>query len=101
VNGFGSQNPGLFQDGTTSYCLNGQEGDYTWWTDELEGYSNQLLFTVAPGDLIDAQVFQETSGDWAYYLEDVTTGVSATAPRHSRKGTSAEWIAEDPGSEHQ
>ncbi len=98
VNGFGSQNPGLFQDGTTSYCLNGQEGDYTWWTDELEGYSNQLLFTVAPGDLIDAQVFQETSGDWAYYLEDVTTGVSATAPEtFSGKGTSAEWIAEDPG----
>ena len=99
VNGFGPSNPGLFQDGTTSYCVNGQQGDYAWWTDDAEGYASQILFTVAPGDLIYAQVYQEqSSGFWAYNVEDVTTQVSSTSPENfSGPGTSAEWIAEDPG----
>ena len=102
VNGFGDQNPGLFQDGTSSYCVNGQEGDYTWWTDTREGYSSQFLFTVAAGDLIDAQVYQQPSGYWAYYVKDVTTdvwlsGTPAATVSFSGPGTTAEWIAEDPG----
>jgi hypothetical protein len=102
VNGFGEQNPGLFQDGTTSYCVNGQEGDWSWWTDAAEAYSSQLLFPVAPGDLIYAQVYQEASGEWAYDIEDVTSQVSSSAApaapeSYSGPGTTAEWIAEDPG----
>ena len=102
VNGFGDQNPGLFQDGTSSYCVNGQEGDYTWWTDTREGYSSQFLFTVAPGDLIDAQVYRQPSGYWAYNVTDVTTDVSLSGTpggtvSFSGPGTTAEWIAEDPG----
>jgi hypothetical protein len=93
---------GLFQDGTTSYCADGLQGDYAWWTDEAEGYSEREVFAVAPGDLIDAEVWQETSGnyagDWVYYVKDLTSGlVSSEVELYSGAGLSAEWIAEDPG----
>jgi hypothetical protein len=96
VNGAADQ-PGLFQDGTTSYCVNGQESDYAWWTDEAEGSSSVPLFGVASGDVIDAEVYQDASGYWDYYVEDLTSGSSSSAPEiDSGPGTSAEWIAEDP-----
>jgi len=97
VNGWNSI-PGLFQDGTTSYCFNGQQSDYAWWTDETEKYVAVSLFTVSPGDVIDAEVYQDTSGGWDYYISDLTSGLHASAnPSFSVLGTSAEWIAEDPG----
>ena len=96
VNGAAGQ-PGLFQDGTTSYCVNGQQSDYAWWTDEAEGYSSVFLFAVASGDVIDAKVFQDASGYWWYYVEDLASGLSYSNPEiDSGPGTSAEWIAEDP-----
>jgi len=99
VNGFGSGNPGLFQDGTTSYCVNGQQGDYAWWTDTTEGYASQILFSVSAGDVIYAEVNQSSSsGLWTYSIEDVTTDTTSTSPESfDGAGTSAEWIAEDPG----
>jgi hypothetical protein len=99
VNGFGSENPGLFQDGTTSYCVNGQEGGYTWWTDAAELYKSQILFSVSPGDVIYAEVNQSSSsGLWTYSIEDVTIDLTSTsAESFNGAGTSAEWIAEDPG----
>jgi hypothetical protein len=98
VNGWNSV-PGLFQDGTTSYCVNGQQSDYAWWTDETENYSSQHLFTVSPGDVIDAEVYQDTSGGWDYNVRDVTSNLppAAGTPSFSVLGTSAEWIVEDPG----
>ncbi len=98
VNGFGNANPGLFQDGTTSFCLDGQEGDYAWWTDEAESYNSIILFAVSPGDYIDADIYQEASGYWAYFIRDLTSGLQSTAlESFAGPGTSAEWIAEDPG----
>jgi hypothetical protein len=98
VNGFGAEYPGLFQDGTTSYCANGQQTDFAWWTDEAENYLSLEVFTVAPGDVIDAEVWQETSGDWVYYVKDLTNGlVSSVVEPYSGSGLSAEWIAEDTG----
>jgi hypothetical protein len=98
VNGFGNGNPGLFQDGTTSYCLNGQQGDYAWWTDTAEAYASQILFSVSAGDAVYAQVYKDSSGYWDYSIEDVTTDVTSTSPESfDGAGTSAEWIAEDPG----
>jgi len=99
VNGWlGADWGGLFQDGTTSYCLKGQQGDYAWWTDALASYSAQNLFAVAPGDVIDAEVYQDSSGYWEYYIADLTSGrSSSSAESFSGPGTSAEWIAEDTG----
>ncbi|MGO9150972.1 MAG: G1 family glutamic endopeptidase [Acidimicrobiales bacterium] len=99
VNGWlGADWGGLFQDGTTSYCFNGQQGDYAWWTDALASYSAPTLFVVAPGDVIDAEVYQASSGYWAYNIADLTSGrSSSSAESFSGPGTSAEWIAEDTG----
>jgi hypothetical protein len=96
-------NPGLFQDGTTSGCVSGQQSGYAWFTDEALGYGatpspTNDLFTVSPGDVIDAEVWQETSGYWAYYVSDLTSGSPSSAVEpFSGPGTTAEWIAEDPG----
>jgi len=91
-----NESPGLFQDGTTSKCVSGQQIDYAWWTDEAENYSSPSLFAVASGDDIDAEVWQETSGFWAYYIKDLTSGsVSSAVEPFSGPGTTAEWIAED------
>ncbi len=98
VNGAGDDYPGLFQDGTQSYCADGQEVDYAWWTDDDDSYNAQYLFAVSPGDAIDAEVYQDASGYWDYYVSDLTSGSSSSAPESfSGPGTSAEWIAEDPG----
>jgi hypothetical protein len=81
-----------------SQCVNGQQNDYAWWTDEAESYSSIELFAVAPGDVIDAGVYQEASGYWAYYVTDLTSAVSSSAQESfSGPATTAEWIAEDPG----
>jgi hypothetical protein len=63
----------------------------------LRNYSAQSLFAVAPGDVIDAEVYQDTSGGWDYYVSDLTSGSSSSTESFSGLGTSAEWIAEDPG----
>ena len=95
VNGY--SNNGLFQDGTMSYCVGGRAGYWTWWSDEAAGYSARYLFPINAGDLVHAQVYQDTSGHWDYAVTDITTGSSATAPESfSGLGTTAEWVVEDP-----
>jgi uncharacterized repeat protein (TIGR02543 family) len=90
--------PGLFQDGTSSYCAGGQQVNHGWWTDQAESYLGQNLFRVVSGDLIQAKVFQAASGQWIYYIKDLTSGAVSTAVEaYSGQGLSAEWIAEDPG----
>ena len=89
---------GLFQDGTLSRCTNGREVTTAWWTDEAYGYVTQSLFTVNSGDVIDAQVYQDTSGAWHYSVSDLTNHQSSTSGEaYSGAGMTAEWIAEDPG----
>ncbi len=85
-----NESPGLFQDGTTSYCVSGQQNDYAWWTDEAENYYSPSLFAVASGDDINAEVYQDTSGSWVYYIDDLTSGsVSSAAEPFSSPGTTA------------
>lgn len=97
VNGFSATSPGLFQDGTISQCDNGQQLDVAWWTDEAQNYASIPVFSVSPGDLIEAEVFREPAGSWAYYISDLTTGaMSSSVTPFAGPGTTAEWIAEDP-----
>ena len=98
VNGWGDH-PGLFQDGTSSYCVNGQQGNITWWTDEAKGYAGQEVFPVTTGDVVYARVWEEASGHWAYSVRDLTTGQSSSLPESSSlygSAATAEWIVEDP-----
>ena len=90
--------PGLFQDGTTSYCSDGQSSDFAWWTDDDDNDAAQYLFAVAPGDVIYGYVYQDTSGFWVYDIEDLTSGLSSLSEEpYSGVGMTAEWIAEDTG----
>jgi len=98
VNG-SSDIPGLFQDGTSSSCDGGNQVDVAWWTDQAESYSEQDLYLVNPGDDMQASVYQTASGQWAYDIQDLTSGLtSSAAEAYSGQGLSAEWIAEDPAS---
>jgi uncharacterized repeat protein (TIGR02543 family) len=98
VNGNSSSNTGLFQDGTASQCTGGQEQSGAWWTDEEQGFIGQNLFNVNTGDVIDAEVYQNSSGYWVYSVRDLTNGASSSkVEAYDGAGASAEWIAEDPG----
>jgi hypothetical protein len=99
VNGwYGNAANNLYQDGTTSQCWQGHEDSFAWWTDEAQGYYAPSLFAVNPGDLIDAQIYQNAAGDWSYVITDMTSGQSSSGTESfSGTGYSAEWIAEDPG----
>lgn len=97
VNGTDSSNPGLFQDGSSSQCTDGQEYSFVWWTDQDQGFSAQFLFNVNTGDTVFAEVAQNSSGDWVYTVKDLTTGNTSSNPEpYNGEGTSAEWIVEDP-----
>lgn len=90
--------PGLFQDGTTSQCINGVQTNYAWWTDEAQNYVSIDLFPVTTGDMFRAQVYQDASGSWVYYVKDLSSGTtSSSVEPYAGTGLTAEWIAEDPG----
>ena len=68
----------LLQTGVEDDCVNGTQVDQGWW--ELvpnvpnveQTFSS---FPVSPGDTMSAQVYQESSGQWATVLQDTTTGL--------------------------
>ncbi len=104
VNGVTS--PDLFQTGVTDSCTDGTQSDYAWFTDAALGFGTSfpgLGLTISPGDAVSAEVFQDTSGFWAYSITDVTSGETYPAPgqaevtSYSGQGVEAEWIEEDPG----
>jgi len=96
VNGWNSST-GLFQTGTSSSCEPGGQVDTAWWTDQDRHYAEQVLFSISPGDVIEAEVNQLSSGYWVYSIIDVSNGRSMSAVEaYSGNATSAEWIAEDP-----
>jgi len=74
----GASSGDLLQTGVEDDCVNGTQVDQGWW--ELvpsvpnveQPFSS---FPVSPGDTISAQVFQESSGQWATVLQDATTGL--------------------------
>ncbi len=93
----GDVGPGLFQTGTDSGCLGGQELTIIWWTDDAEGDIAQPLGLAAPGDVIKAEVSQGANSTWSYSTTDLTVNDSFTSSEdYSGAGASAEWIVESP-----
>jgi uncharacterized repeat protein (TIGR02543 family) len=93
VNGYSG--PGLFQAGTDSSCLNGQQVTYTWWTDDAQNDDEQVLSTINTGDVMQVGVSQGTSGSWSYTIKDVTSGKTLSAVEsYTGEGITAEWIVE-------
>jgi hypothetical protein len=87
----------LFQTGTEPGCVDGKLVDEAWWTDQALNWVPQDLFSVAGGNEIRAEVSIVGSGQWEYYIADLTTGQSSEhVEGYSGPAASAEWIAEDP-----
>jgi len=93
----GESNSNLFQTGTESTCASGVQSNEAW-VEELPAAADNFQ-SVATGDTIIAHIWQVSSGEWQFTLDDVTAGWQETLLQptaYSGPGTSAEWINEDP-----
>ena len=87
----------LFQTGTDSSCSSGVQSNVAW-VEELP-YAAQNFRSVATGDTIAAHIWQVSSGEWQFTLNDETAGWQDTLTEpaaYNGAETSAEWINEDP-----
>jgi hypothetical protein len=116
-------NPGsLLQTGVLDNCVDGVQEDFGWWEEwpSNPNYATDFSdFQIAPGNSIEASVYQNTAGQWVTRLDNLTTGVSgwmvigatygvgtdasgtftdqgSTAGLTYSGGYTAEWIVEDP-----
>jgi peptidase A4-like protein len=90
------------QGGSSAQCVNGTPQYTTWW-EMFPTNAIQTVFTIAPGDTIDATVtFGPSTGVYTITVRDLTNGRSFTqtptcASNLSCGRSSADWIAEDVG----
>ena len=120
----GGSSGSLLQTGTVDNCVNGEQQDtgvfelFPSAPNYDEAFSN---FPVSAGNVIKAEVFENSSGKWASFLENLSTvlqgvfgvgicwdveeiatdnvvgGLQGLATGTSYSGAySAEWIVEDP-----
>lgn len=92
----------LFQAGSESACVNGQQYDDMWWEWYPVNLSNSVL-GVNPGDTVTASLVHETfqgQRGWWWIVTDHTTGQSQAAQvpvAYDGPGATADFIVEDPG----
>ncbi len=116
----GGSSGSLLQTGTDDACVNGVQQDYGWWELVPSTPNNSVQFSnfaISPGDSMEGDVFQDSSGAWVTELKDMTTGLQGTmisgegwgvAPIGAKftnqgstsgltysGGYTAEWIVED------
>jgi hypothetical protein len=90
------------QGGSSAQCVNGLPQYTTWW-EMFPTNAIQTVFTIRPGDTIDATVtFSPTTQVFTIRVRDVTTGQSFTQTPTCASNivcdrSSADWIAEDVG----
>jgi len=118
----GGSSGSLLQTGIQDNCVNGVQQDHAWWEVVPATPNHEQAFTnfpVSPGDVMQADVTQESSGARATILTDFNTGFSAymvtgtswgvgltSAPTYTSQGSAAlisyagaytaEWIVETP-----
>ena len=89
------------QAGTDVRCLpNSTTPSYVAWWEMYPTNVEQLVFSVSPGDHVDASV-KLVSGSYVLRVKDLTSGQSFTRTQACGGGltcqrTSAEWVAESP-----
>ncbi len=89
------------QAGTDVRCLPGStQPSYVAWWEMYPTNAEQFVFTVHPGDRMDASV-KLTAGTYVLKVTDLTTGQSFSRSKKCGAGvtcqnTSAEWVAESP-----
>jgi hypothetical protein len=90
------------QGGSSAQCVNGVPQYTTWW-EMFPTNAIQTVFTIAPGDTIDATVtFSAATRQYTITVRDVTSNRSFTqtptcASNLTCSRSSADWIAEDVG----
>jgi hypothetical protein len=90
------------QGGSSAQCVNGVPQYTTWW-EMFPTNAIQTVFTIHPGDTIDATVtFSPTTHQFTITVKDVTTQKSFTQTPTCASNivcdrSSADWIAEDVG----
>ena len=78
--GTGGSSGALLQTGTNDDCVNGVQQDSAWWEIVPATPNNEEIFTsfpVAPGDQIQASIFELSDGEWETLLSNLNTGLSA------------------------
>ena len=112
----------LLQTGIVTSCTNGVQSNTGVWEEYPSSPNSDFSFTdfpVSPGDVIDASIYQGTSGQWETKVDDLTTGLSgvmvtgggwgvasdggggtfteqgSTSSLSYSGGYTAEWIVED------
>ena len=94
----GKANTTLEQIGTESDCNNGTPNYYAWYEFLPQDPTEIILFTVAPGDTISAEV-SYGGGQFTVTIKDETTGASSgpiSAAVVGAQQSTVEWIAEAP-----
>jgi hypothetical protein len=73
----GGTSGALLQTGITTNCVNGAQQDHGWWELAPNYYEIPFAgFAVSPGDTIQANVFQGSTGAWETRVDDLSTGLS-------------------------
>jgi len=97
IDGYGTSD--LIQAGVTALAAsNGTTSYQAWW--ETVGnptVAPQDQFNASPGDAINVNIWQISSGQWEITLNDTTSGQGfATQISYSGADMTAEWIVETP-----
>jgi hypothetical protein len=91
----GFSNSSLIQTGTTQATSGGSTSYFAWY--EILPADAVPIFTVQPGDVVQASVTRATSGTWTISIDDLTAREAFSHPySFSGPRASAEWIEEAP-----
>jgi hypothetical protein len=91
----GASNSSLIQTGTTQQSSPGFTNYFAWY--EILPSASIEVFSVSPGDQMDASVQEASPGTWTIAIRDVTSGQTFSEPfSYSGPQSSAEWIEEAP-----
>jgi hypothetical protein len=93
IDGYGTTD--IIQAGVTALAAsNGTTSYEAWWQTET---APQNQFDASPGDSIEVNIWQISSGHWEITLNDTTSGHGfATSASYAGPAATAEWIVETP-----
>jgi len=91
----GADNSSLIQTGTTQQSSAGDTNYFAWY--EILPAAATPVFSVSPGDQMEASVQKDSSGEWTIAITDVTSDQRFSDQfSYSGPQSSAEWIEEAP-----
>jgi len=87
----------LIQAGTQETDMGSGRVQYTAWIEMLPRASQQIPFSVHPGDSVTVDIAEQTAGNWQISFANNTTGQTyQRTVRYTSSHSSAEWVVEAP-----